>query len=112
MLRAHAAQKLNSQCGLAADIGYRTCAACVVARCVSHPYFWGQGFGSEVLRGLIKYGFEGPQLYRITAEVDPDNAGSLAMLGKLGFVETSRAKNTIDIGGTWFDSVYLELAAP
>ncbi len=76
-----------------------------------HPDFWGQGLGSEALRALIKYGFGDRQLKRITADVDPDNGASLAMLGKLGFVETCRVSNTIEIGGTWFDSVYLELVA-
>lgn len=51
-------------------------------------------------------------LDHITADVDPDNTASLNMLGKMGFVETGRAQDTLHIGGKWFDIVYLELRRP
>lgn len=79
---------------------------------ILHPDFWGQGLATEAMEAVIAYGFGTRGLARITADVDPDNAASLKMLGKLGFVETGRAANTLKIGGKWFDSVYLELANP
>jgi len=74
-----------------------------------HPDYWRRGLGQEALQALIQYGFEQRGLDKITADVDPNNAASLAMLKKLGFVETGRQKNTLEIGGKWFDSVYLAL---
>ncbi len=74
-----------------------------------HPDYWRRGFATEALRALIDYGFKGRRLERITADVDPNNIASIAMLEKLGFVETGREKNTLEIGGKWFDSIYLEL---
>lgn len=77
-----------------------------------HPDYWRQGFGTEALKALITYGFDVRNLDRITADVDPDNTASLVMLKKLGFAETGREKNTLRIGDSWFDSVYLELRGP
>lgn len=77
-----------------------------------HPDYWRRGFGREALEALIAYGFERLGLAQITADVDPENAASLALLGKLGFVETGRQKNTLEIGGRWFDSVYLARSRP
>jgi RimJ/RimL family protein N-acetyltransferase len=73
-----------------------------------HPDYWRQGFGAEALTALMDYGFTQRGLDRITADVDPDNLASLALLKKLGFVETGREKNTLRIGDNWYDSVYLE----
>ena len=49
---------------------------------------------------------------QIIADVDPRNAGSLAVLTRLGFVETGRAERTFLVGETWCDSVYLALQRP
>jgi len=76
---------------------------------ILHPSYWRKGFAQEAVRGLIGYGFDQLGLDRITADVDPDNTASLRLLTKLGFVESGRAERTIQIGGKWFDSVYLTL---
>lgn len=74
-----------------------------------HPDYWRQGYGTEALRALIAYGFQERGLDRVTADVDPDNQASIALLQKLGFAETGREKNTLQIGGSWFDSIYFGL---
>lgn len=78
---------------------------------ILHPDFWGQGFGTEAVAALISHGFEAHGLMEATADVDPDNTASLRLLENLGFVETGREKNTLQIGDAWFDSVYLRLGA-
>lgn len=79
---------------------------------ILHPDLWGQGFGAEVLRILVAHGFETLGLAQITADVDPRNAASIGLLGKLGFKETGRAERTIQIGEDWFDSIYFALSRP
>lgn len=79
---------------------------------VLHPDYWRRGFATEAVEAVIAHGFETLGLSQITADVDPENAASLAMLKKLGFAITGQAQNTIEIGGKWFDSIYLELTAP
>ena len=41
----------------------------------------------EALKAIITWGFRVVQLNRIEAQVHPDNAPSLALLGKLGFLQ-------------------------
>ncbi|MDF1727282.1 MAG: GNAT family N-acetyltransferase [Sulfitobacter sp.] len=76
---------------------------------ILHPDCWGRGLATEALRALIAHGFGARGLERIVADVDPGNGASLAVLTKLGFVETGREKATLEIAGVWYDSVYLAL---
>ena len=74
-----------------------------------HRDVWGQGFGSEAVAALLAHGFSHFGLSEAVADVDPDNTASLRLLAGLGFEETGRKKNTLQIGERWFDSVYLRL---
>ena len=70
--------------------------------------YWKQGIASECLDQLIPYFFKNG--YKIiTADVDPRNESSLALLKKFGFTETGREEKTFNVGGEWSDSVYLAL---
>ncbi len=74
--------------------------------------FWGRGFATEALEPIIQRLFDTFGLPAIEADVDPRNTGSLAVLGKLGFRETGRARRTWKVGDEWCDSVYLALPRP
>jgi RimJ/RimL family protein N-acetyltransferase len=73
--------------------------------------FWRQGLATEALNAFIGYAFAGATFY-LTADVDPRNRASLALLQRVGFAETGRAEQTWQIGGEWSDSVYLRLDRP
>ena len=75
---------------------------------IFHPSCWGQGFAYEALTAVIARLFASHPIPAIRADVDPRNAASLKLLGRLGFCETSRASRTWKIGDEWCDSVYLE----
>jgi ribosomal-protein-alanine N-acetyltransferase len=79
---------------------------------ILHPDYWGQGLATEALTAAIAHVFAAHPLPIIIADVDPRNAGSLALLAKLGFTETHRAQRTWQIGEEWCDSVYLALRRP
>lgn len=66
---------LNPQGNRVAEIGY-----------ILNPDFGGNGLASEAVSGVITHAFEDRELRRIKADVDPDNAGSLKLLERLGFV--------------------------
>ncbi len=83
------------------DIGY-----------ILHPDHWGQGLAKEALTVVIARVFASFDVPAITADVDPRNAGSLKLLGRLGFVETGRGTATWTVGGEVCDSVYLALNRP
>ncbi|MBB4859149.1 RimJ/RimL family protein N-acetyltransferase [Novosphingobium chloroacetimidivorans] len=79
---------------------------------IFHPDVWGQGIASEALAPVLERAFAVHGLAQVTADVDPRNAASLALLNRHGFRETHRAARTWLIGEEWCDSVYLALARP
>jgi [ribosomal protein S5]-alanine N-acetyltransferase len=70
--------------------------------------FWNQGLASEALGAFVTHVFARPDVVKLTADVDPRNKASLALLKRHGFRETGYGH------GTWHthigvcDSVYLE----
>jgi [ribosomal protein S5]-alanine N-acetyltransferase len=76
---------------------------------LGRPY-WGQGFAQEAARAIVSRTFAAGAT-EIVADIDPRNAASLKMLGRLGFRKTGEAKATFRIGEDWVDSVYLSLTA-
>jgi RimJ/RimL family protein N-acetyltransferase len=79
---------------------------------ILHPDFWGRGLASEALSAVIARVFTAFPVAAIEADVDPRNARSLELLGRLGFTETRRAQKTVKVGEEWCDSVYLALVRP
>lgn len=69
---------------------------------------WGQGLASEALATFITRAASLGVPF-LTADVDPENAASLKLLERAGFVETGRASATWEVGGRLCDSVYLRL---
>ena len=79
---------------------------------ILHPDHWGLGLATEALSAAIAHVFTTFEVRELTADVDPRNSGSLAVLARLGFRETHRAERTWLIGEDWCDSVYLALPRP
>jgi ribosomal-protein-alanine N-acetyltransferase len=44
--------------------------------------FWGKGFGTEITKELISFGFEKMKMEKITADVDTNNLNSVQILEK------------------------------
>lgn len=74
---------------------------------IGRPY-WGQGYAREAMAAFIAYAFAA-RTDHLTADVDPRNLASLALLARAGFRQTGRAERTWCVGGEWCDSVYLRL---
>jgi RimJ/RimL family protein N-acetyltransferase len=84
-----------------AEIGY-----------VLNRQFWGKGYGTELLGAMIESAFDSYQFHRLEADIDPDNAASLALLRKFGFRQEGRFQERWRMGGEWRDSVMMALLAP
>lgn len=69
----------------------------------------GQGLGTEALNTALKYGFETLNLYRIEADVDPRNTGSIKLLEKLNFQREGLLRKRWRVNGEVCDSVLLGL---
>lgn len=72
-----------------------------------HPNRWGQGLAHEAMAVVIAALEAEFAEIVLTAEVDPRNAASLRLLGRLGFHETHRAERTLLWRDEWCDSVWL-----
>ena len=66
--------------------------------------FWGQGYATEALKFLLKFGFEVLNLHRIIATCDTRNFGSNRVMEKNGMrCEAHFIKNILQ-KGEWRDS--------
>ena len=71
---------------------------------LAHAY-WGQGFGSEALRAIVRFGFEKLNLNRIYARTIADNYESVQLLERLGFQrEGTQRKHSWEDDGSFHDS--------
>lgn len=64
-----------------------------------HPAFRRQGYAEEVCRALLRYGADELGFRRIRAVTHADNAASVGLLRKLGFVRTQGIEKT-EAGGS------------
>lgn len=76
------------------------------------PAYWGRGLASEAMGAFLSHVFARPDVDRITADVDPRNLRSLALLERHGFVRTGYAAGTWNTHTGIGDSIYLELRRP
>jgi [ribosomal protein S5]-alanine N-acetyltransferase len=83
-----------------AEIGYE----------LGQPY-WKQGYMSEALSAIIKYGFARMDLHRVEAQVEPENEASKKVLLKLGFKEEGVARERGYWRGQHHDLVQFGLLA-
>jgi RimJ/RimL family protein N-acetyltransferase len=79
---------------------------------ILHPDLWRQGLVAEALTALIPHLFARHDLPFLTAEIDPRNTASQAMLARFGFYETHRAERTLLWRDEWCDSIYFRLDRP
>jgi ribosomal-protein-alanine N-acetyltransferase len=49
-------------------------------------FAWGHGYMREALTAVLDYGFAEMQLHRVQAEIHPDNAASIRLVERLGFM--------------------------
>lgn len=67
---------------------------------VIFPAFWRQGIGREAVTALISYLFETTDTPAVLAEIDTRNAGSIALVRRLGFCQTATVENADHFKGT------------
>ena len=81
-----------------AEIGY-----------VLNRAYWGRGLMSEACCALLELCFTGLDLHRVEADADEHNAGSIALLEKLGFRREGFFPERWYVGGKWQNSVMFGL---
>ncbi|GAA2760160.1 GNAT family N-acetyltransferase [Actinopolymorpha rutila] len=71
------------------------------------PDHHGQGFGTDAVRVLVRYGFAQLGLHRIQLEVFAFNQPAIASYRKVGFVEEGRRRSAVYRNGAWHDEVLM-----
>ncbi|MCB0670211.1 MAG: GNAT family N-acetyltransferase [Saprospiraceae bacterium] len=70
------------------------------------PDYWGQGYATEAVRGLIGYAFEELGLHRLEAGVATGNLASIRVLEKAGMTREGLKRKILPIRGTWVDNFH------
>ena len=76
------------------------------------PTMHGRGYAREAAGALIRHAFTDLNLHRIGADLEPDNAGSRAVLDAHGFQVEGRQRDTYWLNGRWYDSLLMALLEP
>lgn len=62
-----------------------------------------QGFMRQGLQEVIRYAFKSLKLHRLEANIQPGNAGSIALVKSCGFSKEGFSPRYLKIGGRWRD---------
>lgn len=71
---------------------------------IVHPRVWRRGVGTVIGAALLRIGFADRGLHRIAATCDPRNAGSAAILRRIGMTYEGRLRHTMLVRDGWRDS--------
>lgn len=71
--------------------------------------YWGQGYGTDAMRVLIRYAFEELNLRRISLSVFEYNERAVKCYRKLGFKEEGRGREQLRREGRYWDLIYMGL---
>ena len=66
--------------------------------------FWGQGYGTEVAKTLLSFGFDELRLHRIFAWCDAENVSSAKILDKIGMRREGVFVKNWMVRGNWRDA--------
>jgi len=74
-----------------------------------HPDHWGHGYATESAQAMVDFSFEELGHNKLTSWCIADNLGSVAVLTRLGFVQTERKRDTEFFKGRHWDTLRFEL---
>ena len=66
---------------------------------ILHPDIWGQGYGTEIVKELIRHGFEDLEFERIYARADERNIASWRIMEKAGMRREALLRHDMMIRG-------------
>ena len=73
--------------------------------CELNPSQWGRGYGSEVCRAMIGFGFGPLSLHRIYSQVIAENRAAVRMLINAGMQREGLFRENRFFGGHWWDTL-------
>jgi len=70
------------------------------------PSQWGNGYGTETAKALVKFGFEVMKLHKVEAGVATENIRSIKVLEKSGMIREGLMRKILPIRGEWKDNYH------
>ncbi|MET9063879.1 GNAT family N-acetyltransferase [Streptosporangium sandarakinum] len=70
---------------------------------------WGQGYATDAMRTICRYGFGKMRLHRISLTAVAENEAARRVYEKVGFVEEGRMREAFRRDGKWHDKVIMGL---
>ena len=77
-----------------------------------HPQHWGKGLVSEAIAAVMEYGWNDMGLHSVEANVNPQNAASIRVLQKAGFVQEAYFRQNYFYRGRFLDSLIFSKLCP
>jgi RimJ/RimL family protein N-acetyltransferase len=99
--------RIIGNCGFF-DVGQRTHSA-EVGIMIGDKSYWNKGYGTEVMRTLLRIGFETLNLNRIFLRVDADNKGGIRAYEKAGFVHEGAFRQGTYREGHYVDMLFMSV---
>jgi len=72
---------------------------------------WGKRYATEAAALMLDFGFGRLGLHRISAAIGPDNASSISLARRLGFVHEGTIRDHVFTNGKWRDSELYSILA-
>lgn len=72
---------------------------------------WRKGYGLEIAKATLEYGFEVLQLNRIEAEILPENKASVALCEKAGMQSEGIRRQALKVGSQFKDHLVMAIVA-
>jgi diamine N-acetyltransferase len=73
---------------------------------------WGQGYGTDAIRTLLRLAFEEMNLHRVFLRVDVDNARGIRCYEKCGFVVEGTQRDAVFREGRYHDQFLMSVLRP
>lgn len=99
--------ELIGNCGIF-DINWRTRSA-EVGLFIGNKTCWNKGYGTEVMRLLLRHGFDTLNLNRIFLRVDAENLGGIRAYEKAGFIHEARLRQADFRNGMYRDDLIMSV---
>ncbi|KAA1469809.1 acyl-CoA N-acyltransferase [Dentipellis sp. KUC8613] len=69
--------------------------------------FQGMGYGTEIMKWLVGYAFDGLGLHRLSLSVYGNNPAGIALYKKTGFIQEGVKRKALWINGQWVDEIFM-----
>jgi len=72
---------------------------------IGEKAYWGQGYGSDAIRTLLRFAFDELNLHRVHLRARADNARGIRAYEKCGFRHEGQSREAVYANGRYYDEV-------